>query len=458
MALPSKPFANSLSLRLLSFAGGTIALALVVAWLVLGALFERHAERQLEAELDRHGIALIAALRLDPQGLPRLDRQPTDPRFERPASGLYWRLEAPAGELRSRSLWDGRIAPTTAPQTTGWTTGMASGPFEDEVMVAARIVRPDPTGPKVQVIIAADRAPLTAARSAFEQETAVFLAALWLMLALAAWVQVQLGLRPLAGVRGELDAMSQAADVRLDAGAHPVEIRPLTLAINRVAQQRAEDIVRARQRARDLAHALKTPLTALRLDLDSLPPEAARRLTHSLSLLSGAVESELARTGAQSPAGETPLGRLVERITAVVSRTPDGQRIGFTSAIPFDFRIPMTEDAALETLGALIENAARHAREQVAVSAGEQAGERWIAVEDDGPGIPPTLHESALARGRQLDERSGSHGLGLAIAQDFLLATGGRLELAEAGLGGLAVRITWPDAHHAPDAIQLVRG
>lgn len=443
MAVQGKPFANSLSLRLLAFAGGTIALALVIAWLVLGALFERHAERQLEAELERHGIALIAALRLDPQGLPRLDRQPADPRFDRPASGLYWRLVAPAGELRSRSLWDGRIAVGTPPKAAGWTSGTMSGPFEDEMTVAARIVRPDPTGPEVQVIVAANRAPLTTARSAFEQEAAAFLAVLWLMLALAAWVQVRLGLRPLAGVRGELDAMSQAADARLDADAHPLEIRPLTLAINRVAQQRADDIVRARQRARDLAHALKTPLTALRLELDSLPPSAAQRLTHSLSLLSGAVESELARTGAQSPAGETPLARIVERIIAVVSRTPDGQRIAFTTTFPPDFCIPMAEDAALETLGAVIENAARHARGQVAVSAGEQAGERWIAVEDDGPGIPPDLRESALARGNQLDERSGSHGLGLAIAQDFLLATSGRIELAEAGLGGLAVRIVW---------------
>ena len=107
MAVQGKPFANSLSLRLLAFAGGTIALALVSAWLVLGALFERHAERQLEAELERHGIALIAALRLDSQGLPRLDRQPADPRFDRPASGLYWRLRrancacAPCGTAES---------------------------------------------------------------------------------------------------------------------------------------------------------------------------------------------------------------------------------------------------------------------------------------------------------------------------------------------------------------------
>ena len=443
MVLIRKPLNRSLSLRLLAFAAGSIALALALAWLVLGALFERHAERQLQAELEQHGLALIAALRLDADGLPRLDRQPSDPRFDRPASGLYWRLASPAGELRSRSLWDGRIEPAAPPQATGWSASNAAGPFEARVMIAARAVRPDPGGPVVQVMVAANREPLAQARAAFEQETAVFLTVLWLTLALAAWVQVRLGLRPLAAVRDELDAMSLAAAARLDASAHPVEIRPLTQAINRVAQQRAEDIVRARQRARDLAHALKTPLTALRLEIATLPPDAARRLSHSLSLVSGAVEGELARTGLQDRAGETDVAQVVERILAVIGRTPDGQRIAFAKALAPGLDIPMAGDAALETLGAVIDNAVRHARSRVAISAGDEAGERWILVEDDGPGIPPDLRQIALARGGQLDERSGSHGLGLAIAQDFLLASGGRLQLAEADLGGLAVRMVW---------------
>ena len=81
---------RSLNLRLLSFAGGAIATALVLAWAVLGMLFERHAERQLQVELERHGIAVIAALSLDAANQPRLGQKLSDPRFERPASGLYW--------------------------------------------------------------------------------------------------------------------------------------------------------------------------------------------------------------------------------------------------------------------------------------------------------------------------------------------------------------------------------
>ena len=297
----------------------------------------------------------------------------------------------------------------------------------------------------MRVVVAGDRAPLTAARADFDREAAIFLAALWALLALAAWVQVRLGLRPLAAIRDELDDMSRSADARLDVSVHPSEIRPLTTAINNVAEQRAEDIVRARQRAKDLAHALKTPLTALRLQAEALPPETAQAMMHSLALVAGAVEGELARTGLKSEAGSTTeINRIVERILAVVSRTPAGQVIAFRKEVPPDLRLPMSDEAALETFGALIENAVRHAQKEVLISGGVDSGQCWITIADDGPGIPLDLRQTALERGGRLDERSGSNGLGLSIAQDFVTASGGRLALEDAASGGLAVRIVWP--------------
>src|SRR5690606_14552315 len=91
---------RSLGLRLLLFAGALIAVALVLAWMLLGVLFERHAQRQLQTELEHHGLALIAALSLDADATPVLLRQPSDPRFSRPASGLYWRVATSRHELR----------------------------------------------------------------------------------------------------------------------------------------------------------------------------------------------------------------------------------------------------------------------------------------------------------------------------------------------------------------------
>lgn len=434
---------SALSLRLLLVAGAMIGLALAAAWLALGLLFERHAERQLQAELERHGIALIAALDLAPDGRPMLTRRLTDPRFDRPGSGLYWRVTAPAGELRSRSLWDGAVPRPERAVAAGWVSFHARGPFEDRILVIARSVRLDAAAPAMLVEVAADRRPVTSARVAFGLESGLFLLLLWCALALAAWVQVRLGLRPLAAVGRELKAMSGTLDARLSDAGHPVEIRPLTRAINDFADRRAADVARARERARDLAHALKTPITALRMQIEQLDAGSRREMSHSLALLAGAVESELARAGEAAPGQGVVAAKAVARLLAVVSRTPDGARLRLLNGVPPGLAIPMSEEAALEALGALIDNAARHARAAVEISGGREGRGCWIAVCDDGEGIAEALRPAALGRGIRLDERSARHGLGLSIAQAFVEASGGRLALETADLGGLCVRIAW---------------
>lgn len=436
---------RSLNARLLAFAGASIAAALVVAWLVLGLLFERHAERQLRAELERHGLALIAALELDADERPVLSTQPFDPRFSRPSSGLYWRLSAPGGELRSRSLWDGTLRAPPSPPAEGWGASDAAGPFEPRVLVVARDVQLSAQGPQILVEVAGDRRPLSEARGAFGRESAIFLVVLWLALALAAWIQVRLGLTPLEAVRRELEAMRRASRARLSEHAHPVEVRPLTEAINSLADARADDVQRARRRARDLAHALKTPLTALRFQIEALDPETAREMRHSLGLVSGAVEGELARAGDRAPDGPgADAAATVTRLFGVIARTPDGARLRLLNRTPAGLRLPLDEDAALEALGAILENAARHAATTVTVSGRIDDRERILEIADDGPGIAETQRDAALSRGLRLDEGGPRHGLGLSIARDFVESSGGQLELGNAEDGGLSVRLRWP--------------
>ncbi len=434
---------RSLSLRLLLFACAMIGLALSVAWLALGLLFERHSERQLQAELERQGIALIAALQIAPDGQPMLMRRLTDPRFDRPGSGLYWRVSTPAGELRSRSLWDGVVLPPGQAAATGWAMFNAKGPFEDQVLVIARSVQLARMGPAMLVEVAADRQPIAKARAAFGIESGLFLVLLWVMLAAAAWVQVRLGLRPLSAVGDELKAMSGALDARLSEIDHPAEIRPLTRAINDFAEQRSADVAKARERARDLAHALKTPITALRMQIEELEASDRQEMSHSLSLLAGAVESELARSGETATGQGVMIATVVDRLLAVVSRTPDGTRLHLHNQLPPDLSVPMGEEAALEAFGALIDNAARHARAVVEIAGGREGHGCWITICDDGEGIAEALRPMALGRGIRLDERNARHGLGLSIAQGFVEASGGQLSLETAHLGGLCVRIGW---------------
>ena len=421
-----------------------IAIALVIAWIVLGLLFQRHLERQTQAELERHGLALIAATTQGPDQKLALVNQPFDPRFNRPASGLYWRISSGGQALASRSLWDATLPPTENAPAVGWGVSRLAGPYETSVLMVSRDVQLSSGAPEVLFEVATDLAPVMAARSAFASETALFLAVLWLVLALASWMQVRLGLRPLDTVREVLLHLSHKPDARLNEQQQLQEVRPLLQAINRLLDTRAKDIDRARRRSQDLAHALKTPLTALRLQIEEAPSSEAEMMLSSFSLIRNAVDAELAQNLVHDTAYSSPTASLTDRLWLVISRTPEACGIGLNNQIDPDLKLPLSDDRALELLGTIIENASRFATSTIHVTGYKDHTGLHLAIEDDGSGIPVAEREKALRRGQRLDEQRGQHGLGLSIANNIVEASGGYLELHTSPTGGLSVQMIWP--------------
>jgi signal transduction histidine kinase len=441
---------RSLRVRLLFGAAAAIFIALAAAWFAMTLLFERHIERRVEAELTRDALQLVADLSLDEEGKPVVARTPSDARFTRPASGLYWQLSTPAGTWKSRSLWDQALPASPAAENEDWTHRVAPGPFDQRVFLVERVVRPDRDRSPVLVQLALDEASTRTAGREFGRELASFLALLWLILSAAAWVQVHLGLRPLRAVRRELDALRNSPAERLSAE-HPPEIEALTGAINALADAREKDLAAARRRAADLAHGLKTPLAALsaqsRRAREAGAGEAADGLDRAIAAAAAAVDAELARSRAatirQSARGTTAPLAVVERVIGVVERTDFGAERVFDVDVPQAMTVPVAADDLAELLGALIENAARFARRRVRIC-GNIGTLSTLVIEDDGPGLGPGRAEEAFARGARLDERGPGHGLGLSIARELVEATGGAIRMESSTLGGLRAVIEWP--------------
>ncbi len=293
------------SLRLRLLAGGAVAVfaALALAWLAMTLLFQRHLELRVEQELRRDALQLVAGVSLNPAGMITIQQLPTDPRFGIPSGGLYWQVTAGDQLQRSRSLWDQALSPSPGADALEWRTRRVGGPFDQRLFVLERLVQPAGSTQSVLVQLALDENELTVARDEFSQTLALFLLLLWAVLAVAAWIQVELGLRPLKQLRHELSALRHNAAERLSAG-YPREVEPLTKAINDLATAREGDVKRARQRAADLAHGMKTPLSALaaqsRLIREgrSDPGAAADGLDRAISAAAAAVEAELARARA----------------------------------------------------------------------------------------------------------------------------------------------------------------
>ena len=99
-------------------------------------------------------------------------------------------------------------------------------------------------------------------------------------------------------------------------------------------------------------------------------------------------------------------------------------------------------------LGVLLDNACKYAPDGGAVDVSVVADGSRVAltVDDSGPGIPPSERTRIFDRFHRATDAPGGAGLGLAIADAIVRATGGRWKVARAPAGGARMAISWSRA------------
>ena len=428
---------GSLKLRLLLGASAFLLGAMLIAAFALAFLFERHVKTWIDNELSSHIDQLIAGIDRDTDGNLIVKTSPTDPRFTRPLSGLYWQaaFESTGNVIRSRSLWDATIGiPPPATVDDHAHHHRVAGPSGQTIYVLEkRIELPARLGrERVRIAAAVDEADVDKAVMAFATSLTPFLLLLGALLAAAAWIQVLLGLKPLASIRDRIATIRSGQAQRLGTN-FPEEVQPLTREIDTLLDARDRQIETARARAADLAHGLNTPIQVLIGGIAKLKSKGEMTIAADLETatqnMQRHVERQLAKARLQANGTYTSarVRSAVDRVTAVVRKTPDGARLIWSIEIPEDLRVVIHPDDLSEAAGGLIENAARHARSRVSISAERRDGDVLIRVADDGPGIPLEQQAEALTRGSRLDVTSPGSGLGLAIVADIAEAWGGSI-------------------------------
>ncbi len=222
----------------------------------------------------------------------------------------------------------------------------------------------------------------------------------------------------------------------------PPEVRSVALALNHLAGRIGDLLTAERESVADLSHRLRTPLTGLRLDVESLrDPEEAARVGARVDALERAVNAVI--TDARQRSAE----RATCDATAVV-----GERVRFWSVLADDqgravtVTLPegeLTVAVGAEALGACVDallgNVFAHTPEGAAFSvrlAPHPSG-AVLVVSDTGDGFDPALLERGHSAG-------GSTGLGLDIARRTAESSGGRLSVSSAGGAIVEVVLTRP--------------
>lgn len=440
---------GSIRFRLWSAAAISVLIALGIAGVGLRFLFERHVERRVQAELAVDLNQLIAATSFDADGTLRVAPVMTDPRFQTPLSGYYWQVrDLASGSLtRSRSLWDQVLTLPSGGSDGAVHIGEITAPDGARLILVERRIT-EAGGRGFDAVVAENHQTITVAVDEYVRQLAPALGLLGFVLLAAIFVQISVGLAPLEALRKAVRDVVARRSARLDI-AVPSEVLPLSDEINRLLDAQERALARARTRATDLAHGLKTPLQILAADIRSLrekgETELADEIGNSVAAIRRHVERELARARIAPGVGKAAqcrAGEVARRVVDVVARMPGGEGLAFEVDVRGDLEAPIDEGDLSEILGNLLENAARFARTAVRVSASESQDGVRIVIADDGPGIAATDQETALSRGARLDE-SGGTGLGLAIASDIVAAYGGTLTLGDAR-PGLEVAIQLP--------------
>ncbi|MFT3849636.1 MAG: ATP-binding protein [Propionivibrio sp.] len=290
-------------------------------------------------------------------------------------------------------------------------------------------------------------------------------------LALICWVLVSSGLWPLAQLAQSLKARSPESLDPLSEPNVPDEVAPLVGSLNDLLARLK--IARDAQRAfvADAAHELRSPLTALQLQLqlvERAESEAARGealadLKHGLQRTTHAVQQMLTLARQEPGAAEyvmAPVGLAALARTAVVDheRLAEAQEIDLGVTDADESAVVQGDADALRILLAnLIGNALRYtpAGGRVDVACGHGEAGSYLEVVDTGPGIPAAERDRVFDRfyrrhgeGRLAsDTRSGS-GLGLSIVSTIASRHGATVVLSDTQAGdassGLRVTVSFP--------------
>ncbi|MDQ0315129.1 ATP-binding protein [Amorphus orientalis] len=451
---------RSLARRLLLISAIWSALALLVAGVILVALYRQSVERGFDERLDVYLKTIVAELA---SGGPPDESNPIgslgEPRFGLPLSGWYWSV-APAdgGPViqASRSLAGDTLAlPDGFPEISlsgEAQTASVTGPGGDPLRVVSRVIAL-PDGVRYAVTVAGDATEIRADVAAFGTRVALTLIAMGAGLVLAILLQVKVGLKPLERIRSSVQAIRVGEKERLD-GDFPREIAPLASELNELLDSHREVVERSRTHVGNLAHALKTPLSVILNEARDSEAPFARKVEEQANAMQVHIAHHLdrARIAAERKVigSVTPVQPVVDSIARAMRRLYEEKGVLVRASEGSSARFRGDRQDLMELLGNLVDNGCKWARRDVMVDVRDavdaDAGRAMfeIVVEDDGPGLAEGDRERVLQRGRRLDESKPGSGLGLSIVSELVRLYGGSLELKSGSEGGLRVEVRLP--------------
>jgi len=277
------------------------------------------------------------------------------------------------------------------------------------------------------------------------------------VMALMAWWLAAMTLAPLRRVVAEVRSRDEQLLQPLAEEGLPDDVSPLVGALNGLLQRLGQTLDTQRAFLSDAAHELRSPLTALKLQIETLkraPDEAAR--SQAIDTLAAGIDRsvrivEQLLALARSVPGAVPTVKEPLDLSEVV-RSAVADTVPYALSRGSRFELFADEPVSVRGerlgLGVLVRNLADNAVRYsprgscVELRVFSNAGVPTLQVDDAGPGIPPEERERVFDRfyRRAAGGEEGT-GLGLAIVRSVAARHGAAVVLSDSPLGGLRVTV-----------------
>jgi len=245
--------------------------------------------------------------------------------------------------------------------------------------------------------------------------------------------------RPLTAVALAADRLASGELSARAAVAGPPEVRRAGNGLNRLAIRIGDLLAQERETVADLSHRLRTPLTALRINAESLRD---MRLLEDVAAVERAVSeviTQARRTSGQAQGVPCDARQVVAERAAFWRPLAEDQDRPMSIEVAADPAVVrVSRDDLAACVDILLENVFTHTPEGVALGvrlSHRAGGGAWLVVADDGPGFP---NGGPVRRGIS---GGGSTGLGLDIARRIAQDSGGTVTVGQSASGGGCVTL-----------------
>ncbi len=278
-------------------------------------------------------------------------------------------------------------------------------------------------------------------------------------LAFPAWWSVRVALRPWRRVSEEIAVRGPGDLAPLSYQPRHAELRPFVQGINMLLQRVRDSAARERALIADAAHELRTPLAAMRVNVEALRQQTTD--AHQRELMDSLLRSnqratrmvsqllQLMRSDAATDAEPSTLlclnDVLQDRLAALDGlAAASGVELELAAAEPLHVRAE--RESLVSMIDNLVDNAIKYSPRgaTVLVQLRRHGVHAELTVADAGPGIPAHLHARVFDRFfRVPDQAQSGSGLGLAIVKAAVERHAGQIAL-DSTCGGLRVRVALP--------------